>query len=99
MDRTVACCHGAPVRARARGSVTLVALFEPRVAAVVVAVLLPEPRLVVVENAQAGDPLRALPEVEVRHEEARRAAVLGRQWLPVELPRDPRATARHVGQR
>src|SRR5271166_2077947 len=48
-------------------SVALVALLEPRVAVVVVAVDLPEARLVVVQQTQPGHPLRALPEVQVRH--------------------------------
>src|SRR3954451_5966611 len=56
-------------------SVSRVALFEPRVAAVVIAKRLPEPGLILVDEAQATDPLRALPEVEVGHDEARRTAV------------------------
>src|SRR5215471_11320778 len=46
----------------ALSSVALVPLFLPRIAVVVVAVSLPEAWLVVVENLQARDPLRALPE-------------------------------------
>src|SRR5206468_940608 len=56
-------------------SVTVVPLLQPRVAQLVVAALLPEPRLVVVEQPDAADPLRALPEVQVRHEHPDRAAV------------------------
>jgi hypothetical protein len=51
-----------------QGSVALVALFEPWVAAIVVAAHFPESGFVVVENMEAGYPLGALPEVEVRHE-------------------------------
>ena len=47
--------------------VTLVALFFPRVAAIVVAVAFPEALLVVIHEGDMGDPLRALPEVEVRY--------------------------------
>src|SRR3954471_1793410 len=70
-------------------SVALVPLFLPRVAAVVVAVALPEPGLVVVEQTQPGDPLGALPEVQVRHQQPGRAAVLGGQRLPVGVPDHP----------
>src|SRR5215213_8221161 len=81
------------------GSVTLVALLAPGVAAVVVAVLLPEPRAVPRAQRDPADPLGALPEVQVRHEHAHRPTVLDRQRPPVELPGDPRLAARHVGQR
>src|SRR6476659_7748975 len=46
-------------------SVALVPLLLPGISPVVVAVALPEPLLVVVEQAQPGDPLGALPEVQV----------------------------------
>ena len=63
---------------RAR-SVAPVPLLPPRVAVVVVAVALPEAGLVLQRQRQAADPLRALPEVQVRDEQPRRAAVLGRR--------------------
>ena len=69
---------GAPVAT----SVALVALLEPGVAPVVVAVLLPEPGLVVVQHPQPRHPLGALPEVEVGHEQAGGAAVLAWQRRP-----------------
>src|SRR3954467_2330392 len=71
------------------GSVTLVPLLPPGVAEVVVPVLLPEAGLVARHQRQLADPLRALPEVEVRHQEPDGAAVLDRQRLAVELPHDP----------
>src|SRR4051812_47810311 len=71
-------------------SVTLVTLLTPGVTQVVVAVLLPEPRLVARHERQLADPLRALPEVEVRHQQPDRSAVLDRQRLAVELPHHPR---------
>src|SRR4051812_22874584 len=49
-------------------SITLVPLLLPRVAAVVVAVLLPEARLVPLHHGDPADPLGALPEVQVRHQ-------------------------------
>src|SRR3954463_6355735 len=70
-------------------SVTLVALFAPGVAAVVVAVLLPEPGLVPGHERQPGHPLRALPEVQVRHEQPDRPTVLDRQRAAVEVPDHP----------
>src|SRR5262249_42626435 len=45
---------------------------------------LPEARLIVRHEAQPADPLSRLPEVEVRDQETRRAAVLRRQWLAIE---------------
>src|SRR4030088_31954 len=64
-------------------SVALVALLEPGVAAVVVAVAFPEPGFVVIEEPEPADPLGALPEVEMRYEETRRSAVIARQRLAV----------------
>src|SRR6266851_4656230 len=96
---TVAVSHG-PRRGGGGGrSVTLVTLLEPRVAVVVVAVAFPEPRLVVVLELQAGDPFRALPEVEVRHNHAGRPPVLERERGPLVVPDDPCLAARHVLQR
>src|SRR3954451_12173400 len=76
-------------------SVTLVTLLEPRVAPVVVAVALPEARLVMVEQGQPGDPLGALPEVEVRDQQSHRAAVLDRKRPPLVGPDDPGPAVRH----
>ena len=84
---------------RAARSVARVPLLEPWVAVVVVAVALPEARLVVVAQLQPAHPLRALPEVEVRHEQPRRAAVLGLERLAVVAVRDPGLAARDVLQR
>ena len=78
MPTTVAVCHALePGAVPDIGSVALVTLLEPRIAAVVVAVALPEAGFVVVEELEPGDPLRALPEVEVRHDEPGGPAVLG----------------------
>src|SRR5216683_7254759 len=77
-------------------SVSLVALLEPGVAPVVVAVALPEALLVVVEDSQTGDPFCAFPEIEVGDQQACRAAVLARQRLPVDLPHHPGPSAAHV---
>src|SRR5262245_18421981 len=92
METTRALRHGPAI------TVPLVALFEPGVTAVVVAVALPEPRLVMVEELEAGNPFRALPEVQFRHEESGRATVLPGQRLAVDLPDHPRPTADHVGE-
>src|SRR5690242_13124271 len=88
--------RGASGPAVPMSSVTLVPLLEPRVAAVVVAVLLPEARLVAAQQGQAGDPLGALPEVEVRHEQPHRPAVLDRQRTAVVLPDHPGLAAGYV---
>src|SRR4051812_47643768 len=80
-------------------SVPPVALFLPWVAVVVVAVALPEPWLVLLCQLQAAHPLGALPEVEVRHEQPRRAAVLRLQRLASVFVGDPRLAPRHLLER
>src|SRR5688572_8117055 len=62
-------------------SPSAIALFLPRVGVVVIAARLPEARLVDRDEANAGEPLRALPEVEVGHERADRRAVRTRERL------------------
>ncbi len=100
MSTTAAICHrlGGGV-APAIASVTLVALLQPRIAAIVIAVPFPEPGFVVVEKLKARHPLGALPEVEVRDEQPCRTSVVGWERLPVDLPRDPGLSTGHVGQR
>src|SRR4051812_41022473 len=95
ISSTSARCHG-PVGTGA--SVTGVALLEPWIAAVVVAVLLPEPGLVVVEQGQLGDPLGGLPEVQVGDQQAGGTAVVDRQRPAVDLPRDPGSPEGHIGE-
>src|SRR5687767_11109703 len=65
-------------------SIAVIALLTPGVSVDVVAEGLPEARLVVFHEAEPADPLCRLPEVEVRHQETRRAAVLRCQRLAVE---------------
>src|SRR5206468_11370501 len=77
-------------------SVAAVALFEPLVAAVVVAQRLPEAGHVAVDQAEAADPLRALPEVAPRDDEPGRAAVLWRERPAVVLPGDERLAVQDV---
>src|SRR5207248_714774 len=62
-----------------------VALFLPVVRVVVVAVALPEAGLVGRAQLEAPEPLRALPEVAARDDEAERPAVVGRERLAVGL--------------
>src|SRR6476661_9643108 len=65
---------GTPAPRTSAGSVTLVPLLSPGVAEIVVPVLLPEPGLVAGHEGQLAHPLRALPEVQVRHQQPDRAA-------------------------
>src|SRR5690349_1958730 len=58
-------------------SVTLVSLLSPRVTTVVVPVGFPETGLVAVEHREPSDPFGALPEVQMRYQQANRPAVLG----------------------
>src|SRR6266545_4644278 len=76
-----------------------VPLLAPWIAVVVVAVLLPEARRVLGAQRQPAHPLRALPEIEVRHEQTRRPAVLGLERLAVVPECDPRLASRHVLER
>src|SRR4029453_9420595 len=78
-----------PPQRRAR-SVAPVPLFQPRVAEEVVAVRLPESGVVLVAEPQAANPFRALPEVQVRHQQARGPAMLRLERLAVVVVRDPR---------
>src|SRR5262245_40127705 len=55
---------------RPRGVELPVPLLLPRIGVVVVPVLLPEPRLVLGGELQPPEPLGALPEVALGHEEA-----------------------------
>src|SRR5262245_12789049 len=86
METTVAGCQ-----AEALGTlITVVPLFPPGVTVAVVPVQLPEPGLVDLHEAQTPYPLGGLPEIEVRHQKARRPAMLGRERLAVVLPDDQR---------
>src|SRR5215470_12354143 len=84
---------------RAARSVSRVALFLPWVSVVVVAVCLPEAGLVGRPEPQAPYPLGALPEVVLRDEHPRGAAVLGRQRPAVVGEDHPGLAARDVLQR
>src|SRR5688500_16695579 len=80
---TVASCQFSAAKGLPPPSVAAVAFFEPRVAAVVVAEGLPEPGLVALDESNTADPFGALPEVQVRHHEPCRAAVLRRERVAV----------------
>src|SRR5919199_5957250 len=58
------------------GQILAIALLPPGIAVVVVAVALPEPGPVAAEKLEAAHPLGALPEVQVRHEQAEWPTVL-----------------------
>src|SRR5262245_34043407 len=72
-----------------RRSVAPVTLLTPGIAVVVVAERLPEAGLVGLGDLELGHPLRALPEVQVRDEQPRRAAVLGLERRAVVAVCDP----------
>src|SRR5262245_41099525 len=86
---TTSACRQTRRRAPARAgggaaSIAVIALLTPGIAVDVIAERLPEARLVVLHESQPADPLRRLPEVEVRDQETRRTAVLRGQRLAVE---------------
>src|SRR6478752_2267919 len=80
-------------------SVALIALLTPRVAQIVVTIALPEALDVVVQQGDLADPLRALPEVQMRHQQPHRPAVLARQRAPLVRPDDPRLAVAQVRER
>src|SRR5947207_15217186 len=67
-----------------------VALLLPVVGVVVIAVALPEAGLVVVQELQASEPLRALPEVAGRYDQPEWPAVFRFEGLAVRLVDDQR---------
>src|ERR1043165_3990761 len=69
---------------------------RPRVAAHVVAALLPEARAVFGEKLDALDPLGRLPGVEARDDEADGAAVFGRDGLAVVRPGEERVLGEEI---
>src|SRR3712207_5302730 len=87
------------LRGRPATLVAPVALLAPGVPVVVVAQRLPEAGDVVGGELQAPHPLGALPEVQVRAEQARRAAVLGLEGRPLVGEGDPRLAAGDLLQR
>src|SRR5262249_41647341 len=100
---TTSACRQARRRALARAggaaSIAVIALLTPGVSVDVVAEGLPEARLIVLHELQPADPLRRLPEVEVRDQETRRAAVLRRQRLAVEAGRHQALATEQVVER
>src|SRR5215470_19496942 len=73
-----------------------VSLLTPRVAVHVVPAQLPEAGLVALRELKPVHPLRRLPEVEMRHEQARRPPVIARQRLAFVLECDHRLPRREV---
>src|SRR6202040_383458 len=84
-----------PLRPRA-SSVAPVPLLLPWISVDVVAVRLPEAGLVGHRQPHAPHPFGALLEIEVRNEQARRAAVLRLERLAVVCERDPGLAHRQV---
>src|SRR5215472_6357938 len=89
-------CHRAVA---AIASVIRVSLLTPRIAVNVVPAQLPEAGLVLLRELKPIHPLRRLPEVEMRHEQARRPTVVARQRLAFVLERDHRLPRREVRER
>ena len=65
----------------------------------VVAILFPETGSVLALHGKSPYPFGALPEIEMRHQEARRSAVFGLELVAVELIGDPSPTIEEVLQR
>src|SRR3954471_13210786 len=69
-------------------SVIRVALLTPGVAINVVSAQLPEAGLIVLSELKPVHPLCRLPEIEMRHKQARRPPVIARQRLAFIIERD-----------
>src|SRR3954470_17303893 len=82
-----------------RQSVALITLLKPGIPAVVISERLPEAGLVLLGEGETADPLGALPEVQMRDQQARRTAVLGFEVISVELVDDPRLATGDVVDR
>src|SRR4051812_8987453 len=80
-------------------SVIGVSLLMPRIAVHVVPSQLPEAGLVALRELKPVHPLRRLPEVQMRHEQARRPPMVARQRLAFVLERDHRLPRCEVGER
>src|SRR5439155_9543825 len=83
MALTVAICHSSAGFAL----IAAIALFLPRVAMIVVTERLPESGAVLGHQSQAAHPFRALPEIQVWHDESRRATVVRRKGFAVVVVR------------
>src|SRR3954462_6460070 len=80
-------------------SVIRVSLLAPRIAVHVVPAQLPKAGLVALRELKPVHPLRRLPEVEMRHKQARRPPVVARQRLALVLECDHRLPRREVRER
>src|SRR4030095_17008366 len=80
-------------------SVPRVSLFLPWISVDVVTIALPESRFVAIQQRHPAHPLGALPEVQMRDEQAGRTTVLRRQLIAVEVERDPRLPVQEILQR
>src|SRR5262245_27622080 len=80
-------------------SIAVIALLTPGVSVDVEAEGLPEAGLVVLHEPQPADPLRRLPEVEVRDQETRRAAVFWRQRIALKSGRHQAPATEQVLER
>src|SRR5262249_60832442 len=84
---------------RPANSLARVPLFPPWTSIVVVSVPFPEPRFVVIQQRDAAYPLGALPEAQMRAEQARGPTVLGRQFGAVIPERDPGLLVHQIAKR
>ena len=59
---------------------------------------LPESQAIFPDEFEAADPFRAFPKIEVRHQQARRPPVLGREGTSVVFVNNPSLSAADVGK-
>jgi len=65
----------------------------------VVAVAFPEAETVFIEEHETANPLDGFPCVEMRNNEAERAAVFGGEWLAVMVESEEHVWAEQIGER
>ena len=86
-------------RASEATSIIRISLLGPRVAAIVIAARLPKSRLVGGLELDGAEPFRALPKVEMRHDQAHRAAVFLGERLSFPAMGEQRVLDGEVGER
>src|SRR5689334_4809947 len=90
---------GPLIPGKRRGRSEGISLLAPWVRAVGVAVVLPEAEAVADDDLEPAQPLRALPEVEARHQQAERPAVLRVELAAVVAVGEQRIVVHHGPER
>src|SRR3981081_2790811 len=99
ISRTLARCQASRREGAGAASIAVIALLLPGIAVDVIAERLPEARLIRVHEAKPLHPLRAFPEIEMRHEQPGRTAVRRKDRQALVSGRDHGLAADEIGDR